>query len=152
MLSSSNLVHPRIYILFYKNKKIVLFLPFSIMNPTSNPYRSASKGEFTEPPPKPNLSSSGELHPSLKAMVRAQPFSGLDSENPCHHLLEFEEICSCLSMSGMTQEKLKWALFPFSLIEKVKQWLSHPILRIKWDAESYVHLEISHTHKPTNYK
>ena len=30
--------------------------------------------------------------------------------------------------------------------------LSHPILRIKWSAKSYVRPEISHTHKPTNYK
>ena len=29
---------------------------------------------------------------------------------------------SCLSISGMTQEILKWKLFPFSLIEKAKQW------------------------------
>jgi hypothetical protein len=43
-------------------------------------------------------------------MVRAQPFSGLDSENPCNHLLDFEEMCSCLSISGMTQENLKWTL------------------------------------------
>jgi hypothetical protein len=92
------------------------------MNPTSNPYRSTSKGEFAEPPTKPNLSSGGELHPSLKAMVQAQPFSRLDSKNPCHHLLEFEEICLCLSISGMTKETLRWKLFPFFLMGKVKQW------------------------------
>ena len=81
------------------------------MKPTQNPNPSASKGEFAEPPPKPNLSSDCELHPSLKAMVRVQPFFGLDSENPYNHLLEFEEICSCSSIFGMTQEYLKWTLF-----------------------------------------
>jgi len=30
--------------------------------------------------------------------------------------------------------------------------MSHPILRIKWSAKSYVRPEISHTHKPTNYE
>ena len=30
--------------------------------------------------------------------------------------------------------------------------MSHPILRIKCDAKSYMRSEISHTHKPTNYK
>ena len=30
--------------------------------------------------------------------------------------------------------------------------MSHPILRIKWDAKSYVRPEISHTHKPINYR
>ena len=91
---------------------------------TSTPilYPFASKGEFPKPPSKPNHSSGRELHPSLKAMVQAQPFSGLENENPCHHLHEFEEMCSCLSISGMTQETLRWALFPFSLVEKVKQW------------------------------
>ena len=97
------------------------------MKPTPNPYPSASKGEFHEPPPKPNLSSGGELHPSLKAMVQAQPFSGHENENPCHHLRKFEEMCSCLSISSMTQEALRWKLFPFSLMEKAKQWYTHAI-------------------------
>jgi hypothetical protein len=56
---------------------------------------------------KPKFSSSYELHPGLIAMVRAQSFSGLENENPCHHLQEFEEMCSCLNISGMTQETLK---------------------------------------------
>jgi hypothetical protein len=97
------------------------------MNPTSNPLRPAAKGEFAEPPPKPNLSSGDELHPSLKALVQAQPFSRLENKNPCHHLYEFEEICSCLSISGMTQESLRWKLFPFSLIGKAKLWYTFAI-------------------------
>ena len=72
------------------------------MKSTSTSHLSASKGEFPEPPSKPKISSGCELCPSLIAMVWAQPFSGLDSENPCNHLHEFEEVCSCLSISGMT--------------------------------------------------
>ena len=30
--------------------------------------------------------------------------------------------------------------------------LSHPILRIKWSAKSYVRPEINHTHKLANYE
>ena len=92
---------------------------------TSTPIqnRSASKGEFPKPPSsQPTFSSDSELHPGLIAMVRAQPVAGHDNENPCHHLQKFEEMCSCLSISGMTQETLKWKLFPFSLIKKAKQW------------------------------
>ena len=92
------------------------------MKPTPNPTLSASKGESPKPPSKPNFSSGFELHPGLIGMVRAQPFSRHDNENPYHHLHEFEEMCSCLSNSGMTQETLKWKMFPFCLIEKVKQW------------------------------
>ena len=88
--------------------------------PTLNDF--ASNGEFPKPPSKPNLSSNYELHLSLKAKVWEQPFLGHENENPCNHLLEFEEMCSCLSILGMTQETLRWKLFPFSLVEKAKQW------------------------------
>jgi hypothetical protein len=75
------------------------------MNPTPIHNLLASKGEFNEPPlsPKPNHSFGYELHPGLIAMVRALPFSGHENENPCHHLRDFEEMCSCLSILGMTQ-------------------------------------------------
>ena len=41
---------------------------------------------------------------------------------------------------------------PPSLITILGVPMSHPVLRIKWSAESYVRPEISHTHKPTNYR
>jgi len=97
------------------------------MKPTSFQNLSASKGEFLEPLSKPNLSSGSELHPGLIAMVRAQPFYGLENENPCNHLHEFDEMCSCLNISGMTQETLRWKLFPFSLTGKGKHWYTHAI-------------------------
>ena len=97
------------------------------MNSTPIKNLSTSKGEFSEPPPKPNLSSGYELHPGLIAMVRAQPFSRLDSENPCNHLHEFEEVCSCLSILVKTQKTLRWKLFPFSLTGKAKQWYTFAI-------------------------
>ena len=88
---------------------------------------SASKGEFSEPPPKLNFLSGYELRPSLIAIVWAQPFSGHYNENPCHHLHEFKEMCLCLSISGMIQETLKWKLFPFSLTGMSKQWYTHAV-------------------------
>ena len=103
--------------------------PIPIQNP------SASKGEFPKTLSMSNYSSSGELHHSLKAMVHAQPFFGLDSENPCNHLHKFEEVCSCLSISGMTQETLRWKLFPYSLMEKTKQWYTHVIVNTNGDWE-----------------
>ena len=35
---------------------------------------------------------------------------------------EFEQVCSCLKILGMTHETLKRKLFPFSLSEEAKQW------------------------------
>jgi len=78
------------------------------MKPIPTQNLSASKGEFLEPPSKQNLSSSCELHPGLIAMVQAQPFSGHDNEDPCNHLQELEEMCSCLIISGMIKENINW--------------------------------------------
>jgi hypothetical protein len=99
------------------------------MNSTPIPYWSVSKGEFQEPPLslKPNHSSGYELHPGLIAMVQALSFLGHDDENPCQHLLNFEEMCSCLSISCMTQETLRWKLFSFSLMGRAKQWYINTI-------------------------
>ena len=60
-------------------------------------------------------------------MVEALPFSRIENENPFHHLHEFVEMCSCLSISGITQETLRWKLFPFSLTEKAKQCYTHAV-------------------------
>jgi hypothetical protein len=55
---------------------------------------SALKGELLEPcqSSKPIIASSFELRPGFIAMVRDQAFSGLDYENPYHHLREFEQL------------------------------------------------------------
>jgi hypothetical protein len=66
----------------------------------------APKGDLLEPPPSshPILIDGNELHPTFIAMVRDQTFSGLEDENPYTHLGEFEQLCSCLTIAGMTQE------------------------------------------------
>jgi hypothetical protein len=66
-------------------------------------------------------------------MVREQSFSRSGNENPYHHLREFEQLCLCLMISGMTQETLKWKLFPFSLTETVKQWYMHVMKTMNGD-------------------
>ena len=98
---------------------------------------SALKGEFLEPPKssKPIIASSFELCPGFIAMVREQPFSGYELENPYHHLREFEKMCSCLSIAGMAQETIRWKLFPFSLAEKVKQWYAHNVGKVNREWE-----------------
>ena len=66
-----------------------------------------------------------ELDPDIIAMVRERTFPSLGIEDPYHHLLEFEELCSYLVIPSMSQETLRWKLFPFSLIEKAEQWYTH---------------------------
>ena len=98
---------------------------------------SAPSDEFLEPPQssKPITASSFELRPSFIAMVWEQTFSGHDNENPYHHLREFEQLCSCLSIAGMAQETLRWKLFPFSFSERVRQWYAHNIgkVNVEWE-------------------
>jgi hypothetical protein len=62
------------------------------------------KGELLEPPPSshPILTNGYELRPALIAMVREQSFSDIEDENPYTHLREFEQLCSCLTVAGMT--------------------------------------------------
>ena len=98
---------------------------------------SAPKGEFAEPPQssKPITASSFELRPGFIAMVREQSFSGFDDENPYHHLREFEQLCSCLSIAGMAQETLRWKFFPFSLAERAKQWYAHNVGKVNGEWE-----------------
>ena len=93
---------------------------------------SAPKGEFLEPrqSSKPIIASSFELCPGFIAMVRDQAFSGLDYENPYQHLREFEQLCACLTIAGMSQEMLRWKLFPFSLHERARQWYDHNVGKV----------------------
>ena len=79
------------------------------------PYR-----KYMEPPPSchPILSDGYEIRPSLVAMVHAQSFSGKKDECPYAHLQIFEENCSLLIIPGMSQNTLRWKLFPFSLTGK----------------------------------
>src|SRR6185312_1896441 len=85
---------------------------------------SSPKSEFYEPAPSVNpiLSTSYELDSGYIAFVLGNSFSGRDCENPDHHLCEFEQVCSCKKISGMTHETLKWKLFLFSLSGEAKQW------------------------------
>jgi hypothetical protein len=38
------------------------------------------------------------------------------------HLREFEMVCSCYAIAGMIPETFRWKFFPFSLIDRGKQW------------------------------
>jgi hypothetical protein len=97
----------------------------------------APKGESLEPPQssKPITASSYELCPGFIAMVWDQSFFEKEDENPYTHLQEFEQLCSCLHIAGMTHETIKWKLFLFSLFGRAKQWYAHTVGGVhgNWD-------------------
>jgi hypothetical protein len=99
------------------------------------PYLSTTQGEFldSQPSSKPTTASSFELHPGYIALVQEQPFSGAKDEDPHNHLREFEELCSCLVILGITQETLRWKLFPFSLTMRAEQWYIHNMENVNAD-------------------
>jgi hypothetical protein len=63
-----------------------------------------------------------ELKPALIYMVQQSPFYGKALEDANAHLHHFLEICSTFPIRGVTQDAVRLCLFPFSLLEKVKQW------------------------------
>ena len=48
---------------------------------------------------------------------------------------DFEHLCSLFAIAGMTQDTLKWKLFPFSLIGKAEQWYTYTVGSVhdNWD-------------------
>jgi hypothetical protein len=63
-----------------------------------------------------------KLKPALINMVRQSPFHGKDSKDANAHLLHFVEICIAFTIQGVTQDVVRFRLFPLSLLGKAKQW------------------------------
>jgi hypothetical protein len=104
------------------------------MEPVSTLYQYGAPTDLSLKPAESSksiLSSSYELSPELIAMVNYQSFSGEVNENPYSHLCEFEQICACLHIEGMSYETLRWKIFPFSLIGKAKHWYRCHVKRSK---------------------
>jgi hypothetical protein len=69
-----------------------------------------------------NRDANFELKPALIAMIQASLFCGKAHEDANAHLQYFLEICSTFTIKGVNQEAIRLCLFPFSLLEKAKQW------------------------------
>jgi hypothetical protein len=85
---------------------------------------SAQKGDHLEPPPSSHTikTLSYELRPALIALVRENSFAGTKEQSPYIHLRGFEQVFSIIVLDGMTQQTIKWKLFPFSLVGGAKKW------------------------------
>ena len=51
-------------------------------------------------------------------------FHGLPRENPNAHLTSFIEVCDTVKYNGVTEEALRLRLFPLSLSDRTKHWLT----------------------------
>ncbi|MCO6516323.1 MAG: retrotransposon gag domain-containing protein, partial [Snodgrassella sp.] len=68
-----------------------------------------------------NKSDEFELKSSL--LHHIPKFHGLSMEDPNKHLKEFEVVCSSMTPINVDGNILKMKAFPFSLLEKAKDWL-----------------------------
>jgi hypothetical protein len=85
------------------------------------------------PSSKPILSDAYELRPLLIEMVQTNTFLVIEDEDPYHHLQQFEQTCDCLHIDGMSDETIRWKLFPFTLKGKAHQWYNRTKEKMKGD-------------------
>jgi hypothetical protein len=82
-----------------------------------------------------------ELKPALINVVQQIPFYSKASEDANAHLQHFLDICSTFTIQGVTQDAVCLFLFPFSILEKVKQWFySNKVAVSTWEKCSNVFL------------
>ena len=68
-------------------------------------------------------------------MLHNIQFHGLPSENLNAHLTSFIKVCDTIKYNGVTKEALKQLLFPLSLSDQAKHWLTNqpPDLINSWN-------------------
>ena len=57
-------------------------------------------------------------------MLHKIQFHGLPSENTNAHLTSFIEVCDIVKYHGVTEEALRLSMFPLSLSNRAKHWLT----------------------------
>ena len=65
-----------------------------------------------------------ELKSVTLQMLQNIQFHGLPNENPNMHLTNFLEVCDMIKYNGVTEEALRLRLFPLSLGDRAKHWLT----------------------------
>ena len=66
-----------------------------------------------------------ELKSVTVQMLQNILFHGLPHENPNMHLTNFLEVCDTIKYNGVTEEALRLRLFPLSLGDRAKHWLTN---------------------------
>ena len=72
--------------------------------------------------PAVDIDQTFELKPGLINMVQANQFYGKAHENASAHLQHFLEICNTFTIQDVPRDTILLCLFPFSLLERAKQW------------------------------
>ncbi|XP_058734111.1 uncharacterized protein LOC131605818 [Vicia villosa] len=67
-----------------------------------------------------------EMKTGILQLVYANPFTGMDHEDPFAHLTKFYEIASSTGVDAANEESLFKRLFPHSLLGKAKEWQPPP--------------------------
>ena len=65
-----------------------------------------------------------ELKGVTLQMLHNIQFHGLPSENPNAHLTSFIKVCDTVKYNGVIEEALRLRLFPLSLSDRAKHWLT----------------------------
>ena len=65
-----------------------------------------------------------ELKSITLQMLQNILFHGLPNENPNMHLTNFLEVCDTIKYNGVIEEALRLRLFPVSLGDRAKHWLT----------------------------
>ena len=70
------------------------------------------------------LANNFELKTITLQMLQNVQFHGLPSENLNTHLTNFIEVCDTVKYNGVTEEELRMRLFPLSMGDRAKHWLT----------------------------
>ena len=74
--------------------------------------------------PPPIQANNFELKGVTLQMLHNIQFHKLPSENPNAHLTSFIEVYDTVKYNGVTEEALRLRLFPLSLSDRAKHWLT----------------------------
>ena len=56
-----------------------------------------------------------EIKARIIEMAAANPFEGMEADNPYRHIKHFATLCNTVRQEGVPDEWFKWNLFPYSL-------------------------------------